>query len=329
MLDSFTVHESNEPEDTRSYLASKNLSFDVENGIGGISDGFKAQINALFAPDLYLAYMAYRGADVLLDTPAERMDYGFSAPLRGRLLATQKGETIDCTQNCTALASPGTPQRMRMEAGTDRLSISVGRNLVRRRMAAMTGAPVTDEIVFDPTLDLEKGPGKLIYEAMRLIAAEAQDGKDALANPHRSAHFEELSLSALILYQPHSHRKFLEQPMGGPASRDVKRVQDYIHANLENPIRLEDLVRIANVPGRTLNDHFRAFTGFSPMAYLRKARLAAVHRDLASGDASSVTEAATRFGFFQVGRFATFYTEAFGEVPSETLARTRRGMGSF
>ena len=37
--------------------------------------------------------------------------------------------------------------------------------------------------------------------------------------------------------------------------------------------------------------------------------------------ARSVTELATRWGFFQLGRFATEYRKRYGECPGDTLRR--------
>ena len=48
----------------------------------------------------------------------------------------------------------------------------------------------------------------------------------------------------------------------------------------------------------------------------------------ALGEAQSVTEAATRFGFWHFGHFATEYRALFGELPSETFRR-RRGVASI
>jgi transcriptional regulator GlxA family with amidase domain len=109
-----------------------------------------------------------------------------------------------------------------------------------------------------------------------------------------------------------------------PATRDVRRAIDFIEANLDQPLTLETIVFAAGVSGRTLNEHFRAVTGLSPMAYLRRARLCAIREVLVQGAAPSVTEAAMRLGFLHLGRFAGAYREAFGESPSETLHRARR-----
>jgi AraC-like DNA-binding protein len=54
---------------------------------------------------------------------------------------------------------------------------------------------------------------------------------------------------------------------------------------------------------------------------LRRMRLARQALGLGVLDATTVTEIATRYGFWQFGRFAGEYKALFGESPSTTLAR--------
>ena len=58
------------------------------------------------------------------------------------------------------------------------------------------------------------------------------------------------------------------------------------------------------------------------MGFLRRRRLEAARRDLASAEPGSVTvtDVALRFGFAHLGRFAGSYFETFGELPSQALA---------
>jgi len=57
------------------------------------------------------------------------------------------------------------------------------------------------------------------------------------------------------------------------------------------------------------------------MAYLRHVRLARAHHDLRHGDVHTVAEAAHRWGFTHLGRFAVLYQARYGAAPSETLRR--------
>ena len=89
------------------------------------------------------------------------------------------------------------------------------------------------------------------------------------------------------------------------------------------PLSVAELVSALDVSRRNLQYAFQDALGINPASYLRVERLNRVRRAL--GDAQSVTEAATRFGFWHFGHFATEYRALFGELPSETFRR-RRGV---
>jgi AraC-like DNA-binding protein len=86
--------------------------------------------------------------------------------------------------------------------------------------------------------------------------------------------------------------------------------------------RVSDLCRAAGINQRTLSRAVRTLRGTTPYQLLQELRLGEVKRVLMSEDAT-VTQAATRFGFRELGRFATQYRMAFGEKPSETKKRAR------
>ena len=62
----------------------------------------------------------------------------------------------------------------------------------------------------------------------------------------------------------------------------------------------------------------------APKRYLllRRMHLAQGALHQAPSDATSVTDIATRYGFWQLGRFAVEYHALFGESPSATLRQS-------
>jgi transcriptional regulator GlxA family with amidase domain len=115
-----------------------------------------------------------------------------------------------------------------------------------------------------------------------------------------------------------------EQPRnsGGAASRRavVERAEAYVRAHFDAPIPISRLCRVTGVSERCLRNAFYGVHGMGPKRWMLTERL--MHTQLAlraSRSATTVTEVATDFGFYQLGRFAAIYKKTFGEAPSETL----------
>lgn len=97
-------------------------------------------------------------------------------------------------------------------------------------------------------------------------------------------------------------------------------------ASRDCPLSVAELVAALDVSRRNLQYAFQDALGVNPATYLRVERLNRVRQALPS--AQSVTEAATRFGFWHFGHFATEYRSLFGELPSETFRKHKGAIGS-
>ena len=98
----------------------------------------------------------------------------------------------------------------------------------------------------------------------------------------------------------------------------------YVDACLEENVlpTIVDVCKQVGASERTLQYAFLAYVNRSPQSYLRLCRLNRARALLRASDprTTRVTEVATRFGFYHLGRFAQDYRQMFGESPSETLA---------
>jgi AraC-like DNA-binding protein len=102
----------------------------------------------------------------------------------------------------------------------------------------------------------------------------------------------------------------------------VDRLCAHAEAHADEAISLSDACAAIGVRERALRVACKEQLGVGPKRYLLLRRLHLAHRALASASATDrVTEIATRFGFWELGRFAVYYKEMFGESPSDTLRR--------
>jgi AraC family ethanolamine operon transcriptional activator len=101
----------------------------------------------------------------------------------------------------------------------------------------------------------------------------------------------------------------------------VERAEQLLRNRAAEPLPIAHLSAMVGVSERGLRNAFRAVRGMSPKQCLTHLRLNEVHRALCDsrGHVMTVTDVATKHGFFELGRFAGRYKAVFGETPSTTL----------
>jgi transcriptional regulator GlxA family with amidase domain len=101
----------------------------------------------------------------------------------------------------------------------------------------------------------------------------------------------------------------------------MRRFWRVVEENPEQPLYIPEICKAIRVPDRTLRLCCQEHLGMGPKRYLMLRRMHLARRALrrAVPDTTSVTDVATRYGFWQLGRFAVEYQSLFGESPSATL----------
>jgi AraC-like DNA-binding protein len=100
----------------------------------------------------------------------------------------------------------------------------------------------------------------------------------------------------------------------------VRRAIAFIESAADRDLSLADIAAAAHASPRALQVAFRRHLDTTPMRFLQHIRLQQARRDLLDADArTTVARVASRWGFYNHGRFAAAYREQFGELPSVTL----------
>lgn len=109
-------------------------------------------------------------------------------------------------------------------------------------------------------------------------------------------------------------------------ARYVAKAEEYMRANLDEPLTVSEIAAAIGVSPRSLQLAFREVRSAAPREILALMRLHLVHEKLRFDKSEAgVTEIALQCGVANIGRFASFYREMYGEKPSTTRRRARAG----
>ena len=148
----------------------------------------------------------------------------------------------------------------------------------------------------------------------------AEDAPEIINHPEAARGLEQALIEAMVdcLAGREVQENSLAQGQHAIVMRRFRRV---VEENEEHPLYIPEICRRIGVSSRTLQACCHEHLGMGPKHYLLVRRMNLARRALrhAAPD-TRVTEIATRFGFWQLGRFAVEYQSLFGESPSATLA---------
>jgi AraC-like DNA-binding protein len=187
--------------------------------------------------------------------------------------------------------------------------------------ATMIGCDLTppkDPLIIRP-------PSPALAKLRRLHAAAghlAEQAPEVIANPDAAFGLEQALMEAMVGCFGNN-----EAPEDSVAQRQheliMRRFRRVVEENPDQPLYIPELCKAIGVSERTLRVCCQEQLGVGPKRYLLFRRLHLARRALRKGlpGTTTVTEIATRYGFWHFGRFAGEYQSLFGEPPSSTLYR--------
>lgn len=157
-----------------------------------------------------------------------------------------------------------------------------------------------------------------LLEAMLKILADALDAEERPGRLYWDGFFHTLLCRLLHLHSTVSEAA--RPALHGLAPSRVRRVLDYIEANLDQHIGLSELASTAGVSPFHFTRGFHRATGHAPYAFLVLRRLERAKVLLTDTDAP-LFEVARACGFNSHGQFSTMFKRAAGVSPSRYRGR--------
>jgi AraC-like DNA-binding protein len=197
----------------------------------------------------------------------------------------------------------------------------ISKDVLRKKLASLTDAPLSGELLFNHKLDLDKPQGRLLTRLLEctILAAESGLGESGGIVLEE---LEQVMLSTFLAASEHRYRDHLEGRVPAAASWQVRRAEAYIAAHWDKPLEIDT---VAEMTGASVRSIFRAFKqsrGYTPFEFAKRIRLNHARRMLEDAETGgSVTSVCFACGFSDLGRFSKDFAQAFGERPSDVLKR--------
>jgi AraC-like DNA-binding protein len=253
--------------------------------------------------------------------------YLVTLPIRGAARVRQDSHVQPLAQGTCGVFGPLRSFEIEAYEGFDQLLVRVDAAFLARAWQGISGQPLTAPIHFESAT-----PDSPVLAAnwMSLVTLGESVAKLPLGSAAREYAQSALAASVasvLLTQHPHNHRFLLEVAAKVPPPRAVRLAEEFMLQRLREPATVDDVCAASGVSRRSLFAAFQAHHGAGPIAWLRQRRLEAARALLEkpTRDDLRVADVALEFGFPHVGEFAAAYGRAFGETPSVTLRRGRRG----
>jgi AraC family transcriptional regulator len=126
------------------------------------------------------------------------------------------------------------------------------------------------------------------------------------------------SLASYLLHR-YVRKPLLENGASALPRWKLRRICDYVEANLDRELRMSDLAQVAGVTPSYFHRAFRMTTGQTPLAFVNERRVRRAMELLEKQDVS-VSETCVRVGFVSPAHFARVFRNATGMNPSRYRA---------
>nr|WP_256869862.1 AraC family transcriptional regulator [Paenarthrobacter ureafaciens] len=203
------------------------------------------------------------------------------------------------------------------------LLLKIDRDSMETQLRSMLGGKAQKPVRFDPSLNLQRGLGAQWAKLLQPISESFHEPNDLAWNPFVRAHVANSLVSGLLVATNHNYREQLESGGQEMLPAFVRRAAAYIEEHADEPITIPEVAAAMGCNIRSLQRGFARHLNTTPTLYLRRVRMDFAHRDLMLGspETTTVSEIASRWGFWHLSRFASGYRDLYGNSPLHTLRR--------
>jgi hypothetical protein len=194
-----------------------------------------------------------------------------SFPLSGKGVLAINGSERRLGSCCGLVTPAETDFAVMLTDNYEHVVLRIAPAILQTKLASLIGMPVDGPLQFNPLLDFLSTDARLLRDHFFFLIDTVS--RTAAPLPELVlAEFEQAVMVMLLHAVRHDYSDLLAA--GGPdaAPAEVRRAEDYIAANWQRPIALEDLVAVTGVSALSLFRSFKKHRGYTPMQFAARLR---------------------------------------------------------
>lgn len=263
------------------------------------------------------------GGSVMIDPGALDSFYLIHLNLDGQCELTSSEGHMIVDRNRGAICAPHRPYRFWWQPESLVVAIQIPKDRLHAHLRQLTGRPCTAQIDFDLAMRLDNPAMESFLDLVRYMLSDASASSPLSTDRMIGNALEHTLLTSLLRLQPGTHQEIVAAEEEGPMPAYVVRADRFLRANLDRPVRIDEMAAAAGVSPRTLTLAFQRFRGTAPGRYFLDMRLAQARERLMTAEPErTVADIAFELGFQHLSGFAAAYRQRYDEAPSATLRRT-------
>jgi len=283
---------------------------------------FDVRLNVIKIGRITAGYLRF--GDAMRIRTTEAANYHVDIPTSGSAAMRSGPEPpVYATRSTAAVFMPGRPADLDCDRDCAQICLMFPSEELHTELENLLGVPAARRLEFSRPMDLTTPVGATFIQTLRLIDLASASDNYLLEHPLAALRLEQVLMLTLLLTQPNNYSAALDKPPKVAGPTPIAQAIEWIRTRPEHPWTIATLAAEVAVSVRSLQVGFARSVGQTPMRYLRQVRLERVHDELTKAEpgTTTITQAASKWGFTHLGRFASEYHKTFGELPSESLAQ--------
>lgn len=312
-LDEFLLLKSDDyqtiKEQISHYLCPHHFDVALREPLNTRLNGFSFGNNALY--DLKYS------APVMITIDERSNFYLFRLTLEGQCKVSLANQHVLQSAGIMSVTHPYTRQQIITNQDCRNIILKLSQHDVEAQLCKMLGHSAHKPLQFDTSPSCTNECMDAVIETLNYLC-------HAYYHIHNwqfiSSSFTQYLIELILLKIPNNYSEQLRIQGQQLLPRYLKKAQQYIQDQLQQPISLSNLSQHCDVSIRTLQKGFGQYLQQTPVEYIREQRLKHVHQALQGTQINeTVTDILLRYGIQSFGHFSTIYKKRYGCLPSQTL----------